>query len=99
MASEVKSTEKSEADRDTIFIGKKPPMSYVLAVITQFSEGTNPVHVKARGRSISTAVDVAELIKNKFLKDVKASVGIATEVIEAERGKMNVSTIDITLTK
>jgi DNA-binding protein Alba len=42
-------------------------MSYVLAVITQFTEGLKEVHVKARGRSISRAVDVAEIVKNRFL--------------------------------
>lgn len=74
-------------------------MSYVLAVVTQFSEGGNEVHLKARGKSISRAVDVAEVVKNKFLTDIKTSINIGTDQIDSEEGKINVSTIDIHLTK
>ena len=96
-----KTSDKQRASADTVFVGKKPTMAYVLAVITQFSEGGKEVHLKARGKSISRAVDVAEVVKNKFLTSVKATVGIGTEVVESEegRGKINVSTIDIHLIK
>ena len=61
-----KMTEKS----DVIFVGNKPPMSYVLAIITAFSSGTTKdVTLKARGQAITTAVDVAEITRNRFLKD------------------------------
>ena len=92
---------EEQKDKDNIiFVGKKPTMSYVLAVITQFSDGRNEVRVKARGRSISRAVDVVEVVKNKFLPDVKRDIGIATEVIiDKENKKLNVSTIDIKITK
>jgi DNA-binding protein len=46
---------------DVIFIGNKPPMSYVLAVVTQFNSGSTEVVIKARGRAISRAVDAAEI--------------------------------------
>jgi DNA-binding protein len=83
-----------------IFVGKKPTMSYVLAVITQFSGGNDEVHVKARGRSISRAVDVAEVVKNRFMSDISKTVEIATEEITDENNnKLNVSTIDIVLKK
>jgi DNA-binding protein len=57
--------------------------------------------LKARGRSISRAVDVAEIVKNRFLQDVKVhSIDIGTEEREVEQGnKINVSTIDINLLK
>ena len=42
----------NRADDNVVFVGKKPTMSYVFAVITQFSEGAKEVHVKARGKSI-----------------------------------------------
>ncbi len=91
---------KSKAPDDTILVGQKPTMAYVLAIITQFSEGIPTVHVKARGRVISKAVDVAEVIRNKFMKDLKYTVTIGTEKIQGEEGgKFNVSTIDIVLTK
>ncbi len=90
---------RNKADDNVVFVGKKPTMSYVLAVVTQFSDGSKDVHVKARGKSISTAVDVAEAVKNKFMHDLKNTVAIGTEVVDAEGRKLNVSTIDIVLTK
>jgi DNA-binding protein len=88
------------ADDNVVFVGKKPTMSYVLAVITQFSEGMKEVHVKARGRSISRAVDVVEVVRNRFVNDVKHEIIIGTEKIQTEdKSELNVSTIDITLTK
>ena len=92
---------KKRAADNVVFVGRKPTMSYVLAVITQFTDGLKDVHVKARGRSISRAVDVAEIVRNRFLGDVKIkSIDIGTEEREVEEGnKINVSTIDIHLLK
>lgn len=85
---------------NVIFVGKKPTMSYVLAVVTQFSGGANEVHVKARGRSISHAVDIAEVAKNRFLNSLRREVGIGTEEVTDKEGrKLRVSTIDIKMTK
>ena len=87
-------------DDNIVFIGKKPTMSYVLAVMTQFSDGVNEVHVRARGRSISSAVDVAEAVRNKFIKELKNEVSINTEeIIDERNNKLNISTINITLKK
>ncbi|RLJ07999.1 MAG: DNA-binding protein Alba [Candidatus Aenigmatarchaeota archaeon] len=91
-------TAKKEND-NVIFVGKKPTMSYVLAVITQFSEGTKEVFIKARGRSISRAVDVVEVVKNKFIDTLKYTIDIGTEEVEDEGKRLNVSTISIKLTK
>ncbi len=84
-----------------ILVGKKPLMSYVLAVITQLSEGGGEVVIKARGRTISTAVDIAQIVKNKFAKDAKVGqVKIGTDELDAkEGGKINVSTIEIPMSK
>jgi DNA-binding protein Alba len=91
---------RSRADDNVVFVGKKPTMAYVLAVITQFSEGTKEVHIKARGRSISRAVDVVEVVRNRFVTNVKHSIEIGTEKIQAENNvQLNVSTIDIKLLK
>lgn len=95
-------TEKAEKqDDNVIFVGRKPAMSYVLAVITQFTGGNKEVHLKARGKSISRAVDVAEIVKNKFLGDVKVkNIDIGTEERTVEGGnKINVSTMNIVLSK
>ncbi|MGC8812424.1 MAG: DNA-binding protein Alba [Candidatus Aenigmatarchaeota archaeon] len=94
--------EKQEKTEDNvIFVGRKPSMAYVLGVITQFSDGKSEVHVKARGKAISRAVDVAEIVRRRFVEGVKIkSIEIGTEERELEdKTKVNVSTIDITLAK
>jgi DNA-binding protein Alba len=93
--------QKAEKQDNVVFVGKKPSMSYVLAVITQFSNGQPEVHVKARGRAISKAVDVAEIVRKRFAQDVKIkNIEIGTEVRDlGDKGKVNVSTIDILLSK
>jgi len=93
-------TEEEKADDNTIFVGQKPPMSYVLAVITQFNgNGSNGVVLKARGRAISTAVDTAEIVRNRFMTNVKLKdIKIGTEKVTNEEGReSNVSSIEISL--
>ncbi|MEM5812602.1 MAG: DNA-binding protein Alba [Candidatus Aenigmatarchaeota archaeon] len=98
---EAQQKEKKAGKNDNvIFVGKKPAMSYVLAVITQFSDGNNEVFVKARGRSISRAVDVIEVVKNKFLQGIKCDMETGTEVITDDKNqKLNVSTLTARLYK
>jgi len=84
---------------NVIYIGNKPVMSYVLAVVTQFNNGFNDVVIKARGRAISRAVDTAEVVRNKFMPSIEIKdIKIGTEVIEGEGGdKANVSSMEITM--
>jgi len=92
--------EEENADENTIYVGQKPPMSYVLAVITQFNgNGSNGVIIKARGRAISTAVDTAEIVRNRFMSNVKLKeIIIGTESVTNEEGRnSNVSSIEISL--
>jgi len=85
---------------NAVFVGNKPVMNYVLAVLTQFNSGVKEVSVKARGRAISRAVDVAEIVRKRFLPDVDVKdINISTEKVESEQGEANVSAIEITLTK
>ncbi len=86
-------------DENNIFIGNKPVMNYVLAVVTQINNGTSEVSLKARGRAINRAVDVAEIVKNRFIKDIIVdNIQISTEEVETHEGRItNVSTIEITL--
>ncbi len=89
-------------DPNIVYIGRKPVMSYVLAVITSFnSSDTKEVTLKARGRSMTTAVDVAEVVRRRFMKDLKASkITIGTEELQQdEGGTRNVSTMEIMLTR
>jgi DNA-binding protein len=66
--------------------------------MTLFKSGQEEVLVKARGRSISTAVDVVEVIRNRFMPDIKiGEINIGTEELTSlERNQpTNVSTIEI----
>jgi DNA-binding protein len=96
-----RTTEEKKTDENVIYIGKKPPMSYVLAVVTQFNgNGSTEVILKARGRSISTAVDTAEIVRNRFITNAKIKdIIIGTESVTNEEGRdSNVSSIEISLT-
>lgn len=90
------------AEDNAVLVGRKPAMNYVLACMTLFQGGTNEVVVKARGRAISRAIDVAEIVRRRFLTDLRVEgIKIGTEQITpAESGTpTNVSTIEITLSK
>ncbi len=85
---------------NSVFVGNKPVMNYVLAVLTQFNGGATEVAVKARGKAISRAVDVAEIVRKRFLPDVDVKdIRISTEKVESEQGEVNVSAIEIILAK
>ncbi|HOI40150.1 MAG TPA: DNA-binding protein Alba [Methanobacterium sp.] len=89
------------SEENVVYIGNKPVMNYVLAVVTQMNGGTNEVILKARGRAISRAVDVAEIVRNRFITDVTiGSIDICTEEIMNNEGtSTNVSAIEIQLSK
>lgn len=91
-----------ESSENVVFVGQKPSMAYVLAVMTQFNSGKSEVRVKARGKSISRAVDVAEIIRRKFLEGMRVkSIRIGTEEYVPDNGtvKVPVSTIELVLCK
>ncbi len=87
-------------DNAVIFIGDKPVMNYVLAVMTQLNKFSS-VTLKARGRSISRAVDAAEITRNRFMPNLLVKdITIGTEVIPSEEGRsVNVSSMEIVLAK
>jgi DNA-binding protein len=86
---------------EAVYIGKKSLMSYVLAVVTQFNSGAKEVTIKARGKVISSAVDVTEIVRNKFLPDVKVkSITTSTEEMTSRAGTpTKVSAIEIVLAR
>ena len=87
------------SEENIVYIGNKPLMNYVLAVVTQMNSGTSEVILKARGRSISRAVDVAEVVKNKFILQAEVEkINISTEELANREGSnTNVSAIEIQL--
>jgi archaea-specific DNA-binding protein len=95
---------KTTNNDNVIFIGSKPFMNYVTGVVMQFNnKGCSEVIVKARGKFISRAVDVAEVARKKFLSESNikvADISIDSEEFESKEGrKINVSTIEISLVK
>src|SRR3989338_7971557 len=104
MAEETKKPEQKKdtgKDDNVVFIGDKPFMNYVRAVEVQFGkEGCKEVIIKARGRFISRAVDVEQVVKHGPIgssittKDLKTD---SEEFENREGRKVNVSTVEITL--
>ncbi|MBI2657781.1 DNA-binding protein Alba [Candidatus Woesearchaeota archaeon] len=88
---------------NNIFIGNKPFMNYVTGVVMQFtSKNADDVIIKARGKFISRAVDVAEVSAKRFLENAVSVTGIKidSEGFKTEEGKdVRVSTIEITLSR
>jgi len=84
-----------------VFIGKKPLMSYVLATLRQINEGDRTVVIKARGKSISMAVDVAEVLRHQFLPSATVDdVQITTELLTDPEGRESrVSSIEIFMSR
>jgi DNA-binding protein len=82
-------------DDSKVFIGRKKSMSYVMASMVVLNE--KPVRLLARGRTISRAVDVAEILINKFVKGSSyGEILIDTETITNKDGtSSNVSSIEI----
>ncbi len=90
-----------DEEQNIVYIGNKSVMSYVFAVVTSFSTlNTKEVTLKARGRAISTAVDVAEITRRRFADKVEVKdIIIGTEELSLEQGGTRaISTMEITLT-
>ena len=89
------------SEESIIFVGRKPTMNYVLAIVTQFNNSDiKKIVIKARGKAISKAVDIAESTKHKFIQTAAyESIKLDTETLEGENGPSNVSSIEIVITK
>jgi DNA-binding protein len=87
----------------TIFVGSKAFMNYVTGVVMQFTtQGAPEVVVKARGKFISKAVDIAEVSAKRFLEELIEirNIRINSEEFKNKEGKkVRVSTIEIELKK
>lgn len=91
------------AEDHVILVGGKPFMNYVTAVVMQFTtKGADRVVIRSRGKFISRAVDVAEVVKSRFLKEQVEveKIDIGSEEFQNREGKtVRVSTLDITIAK
>jgi archaea-specific DNA-binding protein len=83
-----------------IYVGRKPAMSYVMATLATFNNDHDTVELKARGRAITTAVDAAEITRNRYMVGMEhPEIVIGTEQVEGDKGPRNVSTMTIILEK
>jgi DNA-binding protein len=82
-------------------IGKKPVMNYVVACVTLLNHGVKHVMVRARGQAISKAIDVVEMLRRSFVKNLEiGSVVIGSEEVTRFDGSpATISTIEILLNK
>ncbi len=76
-------------------------MNYVVACLTVFNHGESELIIRARGRAISKAVDVAEMLRRMFIKDLNVKlITIGSEELKRPEGyTTNISIMEITLSK
>ncbi|MFH0836487.1 MAG: DNA-binding protein Alba [Candidatus Micrarchaeota archaeon] len=94
---------RSREPRDNkVYVGKQDVMTYVLAVVSQFNHANvSSVTIKARGKAISTAVDVTQIVKNRFISSLKITdFKVETEELQSEDGSMRkVSSVTLVVSK
>ena len=75
-------------EKPVILVGRKPTMNYVTAALLALKDGRGLI-LKARGRAISRAVDVSQILVNRFAKDHEVKeVEIGTDEVKREDGSM-----------
>jgi DNA-binding protein len=87
---------------NVVLVGKKPALVYAVAALMQLTAEQSEVVLKARGRAISKAVDVVEILKRRFLGNqmVLKNVQIGTETFQTPDNRQRfISTIEITVSK
>ena len=91
----------SMAEQNLVRVGRKPIMNYVTACVTLFNSGNDEVMVRARGRTIEKAIDIVQMLKRGFLKNVTImSIDVGSENVKRVDGtRGNISVIEITLAR
>lgn len=87
-------------DRKTVIVGQsKPLLNYVTACITMFNGGAHKVVLRARGEAINVSVDVAQMLKKRFMSNVQISnITIDGESVTSKDGRqLNLPVIEIEL--
>ncbi len=97
----VQTQHANRVSSNNVFVGLKPVISYVTAIVTRLNSGNKEVIVKARGNAIYKAVDVVEVARQRFFEGKLAikEISIGTEVLGQENERRNVSTMEIKLEK
>lgn len=88
-------------DDNVIFIGSKPPMNYVIAILTEFKKSSEVI-IMARGRTIGKAVEAAVIVNKKFLEDTviyDVKLGLENIIDNKTNKPMDLPSIEIYLRK
>jgi DNA-binding protein len=100
MSTSTNSVRQSTSSNE-IFIGKKPLMTYVTATLVQLANEPTVV-IKARGKSITRAVDVAQIIVKRMdtLGYKIGPIKLGSETVQSDDGRVrNVSTIEVPISR
>ncbi|WP_455276167.1 DNA-binding protein Alba [[Eubacterium] cellulosolvens] len=90
----------SAIEGNMIRVGKKPVMNYVMACVTLFNSGSNEIIIRARGKAITKAVDIAQMLRRSFTKGlIIKSIKVGSEDIKRMQEEFPISTIEIVLSK
>lgn len=86
---------------NVVLVGTKPAMNYIVACMTYFNAGAEKVILKARGRAISHAVDIVEMMRRSFINNLEIErISTGTEELPSSSDRQsNVSTIEILISK
>lgn len=90
------------AEEGIVYVGKKPAINYVMATTLQINRGVKKIVLKARGRSISRAVDVAEITRLKYFPGKIKITDLRTgteEIVDENGSRRDISIIEIELTQ
>jgi len=85
---------------NVVFIGKKPLMTYVASALLQLTSASSTITLKARGRAISRAADVSQILLHRMAKDAYEvkEVRLGSETLTSSTGETrSVSTIEIVI--
>jgi len=93
--------EKQSIPENQIYVGSKPFLAYLKSINTLFRiKKLNEIELKARGKNIKKAVDLAESSRKKFCHDLGITIKdikIETETFTKEGKEINVSAMTIFL--
>jgi len=85
---------------DLVVVGRKPVMRYALAVLTSFNRGSTEVVVRGRGRAVAKCVDVVNVLRRSFYRDLKVEdVKLGTDQLQLGDKTVNVSFIEIRISR
>jgi DNA-binding protein len=85
---------------DLVVVGRKPVMRYALAILTSFNRGSTEVVVRGRGRAVAKCVDVVNVLRRSFYRDLKVEdVRLGTDQLQLGDRTVNVSFIEIRISR